>query len=161
MRRRKTGIVKIVSEKRSWYERILASVFYAVGFYLIFLFYKNVEYTFTEDYYINSIRILSCLIVVFTFGIRFSYTVNHHFNFDLKRYRKYYSVGPFGVGEWKNLKDLDRVSTFLNSQGYCEVNIWDIKNNKYRIAFFDEINGAVEYGRNLAEKLEIKFLERN
>lgn len=161
MRKNKTGVIKIVSEKRSWYERILASVFYAVGFYMIFLFYKNIPYTFTEEYYIKNIKVLSALIVVFTFGIKFSYTVNHHFNFDLKRYREYWSVGPFGLGKWRSLKELNRVSTFLNNKNYCEVNIWDIKNNKYKITAFNKIEDAVIYGRDLAKNLDIKFLERN
>lgn len=160
MKKIKTGVVKIVSEKRSWYERILAAVFYAIGFYLLFLFYKNVEYTFTKEYYIISFKVLSAFIIVFTFGIKFSYTVNHHFNFDEKKYREYWSVGPFGMGKWKDLKDLDRVSTFLNSQEYCEVNIWDSKNKRYHIAAFYKIDDAVAYGRELANKLKIKFLER-
>lgn len=161
MRKIKTGVVKIVSGKRSWYERFLAAVFYAIGFYLIFLFYKNVTYTFTEDYYIRSIKVLSSLIVIFTLGVKFSYTVNHHFDFDLKRYREYWSVGPFGMGKWKNLKELDRVSTFLNTRKECEVNIWDVKNNRYKIAVFDKIDDAVIYGRDLANNVDIKFLERN
>ena len=161
MIKNKTGIVKIVSGKRPWYERVLASVFFAAGFYLLFLFYKNINVTFTEDYYISSFKVLSSLIFVFSLGIKYSYTVNHHFDFDLKKYRKFVSVGPFGFGKWQNLKNLNRVSTFVNRQGNCEVNIWDVKNNKYRIAYFYKIEDAVSYGRDLAEKLEIKFLERS
>lgn len=157
----KTGIVKIVSGKRPWYERILASVFYGSGFYLIFLFYKNVEYTFTEEYYISNLEVLSALVVIFSFAVRYSYTVNHHFDFDRKRYRKYFSVGPIGIGKWEKLKTLIRVSTFLKGQGNCEVNIWDVHNKKYRIAYFFEVEDAVTYGRTLADKLEIKFLERS
>lgn len=128
---------------------------------MIFLFYKNIPYTFTEEYYIKNLKVLSALIVVFTFGIKFSYTINHHFDFSLKRYREYWSVGPFGIGKWRKLKELNRVSTFLNARKECEVNIWDIKNNKYKIAVFYKIDDAVEYGRKLANNLDIKFLERN
>ena len=157
----KTGIIKIVTGKRPWYERILASVFFAAGFYLLFLFYKNRNISFTVAYVGSSIEVLAGLVILFSLGIRYSYTINHHFNFDLKKYRKFVSVGPFGFGKWQNLKNLNRVSTFLNGQGNCEVNIWDIIINKYRIAYFYKIEDAVFYGRDLAEKLEVKFLERS
>ncbi|PQJ68522.1 hypothetical protein [Polaribacter butkevichii] len=155
------GVLKIVSVKRAWYERLLAAVFYAATVNVIFLFYLNNSVSFTEKYYIKSLRLLSSLIFVFSFGVRFSYLVNHHFNFDLMKYRIYWSVGPFGFGKWQDFKKLDRVSTFLNKRKECEVNIWDVKNKRYRIAVFDEIDNAVIYGRDLAKNLEIKFLERN
>lgn len=94
-------------------------------------------------------------------GIKFSVLESHHFNFQEMKYRKFYSVGPVGFGKWKRIRKLDRVSTFLNVREECEVNIWDIRNKKYRIAVFDEIDNAVIYGRDLAKNLEIKFLERN
>ena len=155
------GVLKIVSVKRAWYERLLAAVFYAVTVYVIFMFYLNNSVSHTEKYYIKSFRLLASLIFVLSFGIRFSYVVNHHFNFELMKYRVYWSVGPFGFGKWQDIKKLDRVSTFLNNRKECEVNIWDIRNKKYRIAVFDEIDNAVIYGRDLAKNLEIKFLERN
>ncbi len=95
------------------------------------------------------------------FGIKFSVLESHHFNFQEMKYRKFYSVGPVGFGKWKRIRKLDRVSTFLNVREECEVNIWDVKNKRYRIAVFDEIDNAVIYGRDLAKNLEIKFLERN
>lgn len=94
---------------------------------------------------------MSRLIIVITLGVRFSYTVNHHFDFNLKRYRKYYSVRPFGLGKWKSLKELNRVSTFLNNNGYCEVNIWDIKNNRFKLTAFYKVEDAVEYGRDFSK----------
>ncbi|MGJ8745231.1 hypothetical protein [Polaribacter sp.] len=155
------GVLKIVSEKRAWYERILAAVFYAISVYVIYLFYLNNSVSFTEKYYIKSLKILANLIFVSGLGIRFSYVINHHFNFDVMKYRVYWSVGPFGFGKWKDINNLDRVSTFLNVREECEVNIWDVRNNRYKIAVFDEIDNAVIYGRDLAKNLEIKFLERN
>jgi hypothetical protein len=158
---KRQGVLKIVSEKRAWYERLLAAVFYSIAAYVILLFYINNSVSFTEIYYVRSFRILSVLIILVSFGIRFSYVVNHHFDFALMKYRVYWSVGPLGYGKWEHIKKLDRVSTFLNGREECEVNIWDVRNKKYKIAVFDEIDNAVIYGRDLAENLEIKFLERN
>ncbi|WP_139058985.1 hypothetical protein [Polaribacter vadi] len=76
------------------------------------------------------------------------------------KYRTFYFIGPFGYGFWKNFKKLDRVSTFLNQRDECEVNIWDVRKNKYKIAAFDEIDNAVIYGRDLATQLNVKFKER-
>lgn len=156
---KRQGVLIIVSEKRTWYERLLAAAFYSVAVYVIFLFYLKNSVSFSEKYYIKSFRILSSLIIVVSFGIRFSYVVNHHFT--LMKYRVYLSVGPFGYGKWQDIKKLDRISTFLNVREECEVNIWDVRNKKYKIAVFEEIENAVDYGRDLAKNLEIKFLERN
>lgn len=41
------------------------------------------------------------------------------------------------------------------------MNIWDVKNNKYKIAVFDVIEDAIFYGRDLAKNLKIIFKERN
>lgn len=156
-----TGVLKIVSQKRLWYERLLAAIFFSIAIYVIILFYINNGVYFTEIYYKNSFRVLSFLIILVSLGIKFSFIVNHHFNFDLMKFRIYYSVGPLGIGKWHNFEKLDRVSTFLNVRDECEVNIWDIRNKRYKITAFDEIEEAVVYGRELAQNLEIKFLERN
>ena len=157
---RTNGVVKVVSQKRTWYERLLAAIFYSIAAYIIFMFYLNNSVSFTEEYYHKSFTILAGLIFIVSFGVRFSYIVNHHFNFDFMKYRVYWSVGPFGVGKWQSFEKLDRVSTFLNTRNVCEVNIWDIRNNKYKISTFDEIDEAVNYGRDLAKKLNVRFKER-
>ncbi len=154
-------IFKIVSQKRTWYERLLAAVFYAIAIYIIIIFYINHGVSHSEKYYIISFRVLASLIVIISFGIRFSYITNHHFDLILNRYKTYYSVGPFGIGKWRKINKLSRVSTFLNSKNECEVNIWDVKNNKFKIAVFYEVDNAVIYGRDLAKDLKIKFKERN
>ncbi|MEE9406710.1 MAG: hypothetical protein V3V28_01420 [Polaribacter sp.] len=157
---KKKGVLKIVSQKRAWYERLLAAVFFSLAVYVIFMFYKNVSLAYSEKYYINSFKTLAGLIFLVGMGLKFSATLNHHFDFNLMRYRAYWSAGFFGFGKWEYIRTLKRVTTFLNPRGECEVTIWDIKNNRYKIASFNKINDAVTYGRNLAEKLEITFLER-
>lgn len=158
---KKKGIVKIVSKPRAWYERLLASVFFAIAFYIIVLFYVNNGVQNNEKYYIKSLKVLASLIVILSFGIRFSMILSHHFNLELNKYRAYWSVGPFGNGNWINTNKLNRVSTFLNSRNECEVNVWDIDNNRFKITSFNNIDDAVDFGRELSKKLDIKFKERN
>lgn len=155
------GVLKIVSQKRAWYERVLAAIFYSAAVYLIVFFYLDNSVSFTEKYFIKSFKLLSFLIFIVSFGIRFSYVVNHHFDFTLMKYRVYFSVGPFGFGKWQYIKRLDRVSTFFNVREECEVNILDVNNKRYKVAVFEEIDAAVDFGRDLAKNLEIKFIERN
>jgi len=143
--------------KRSIFSRALAAIFYSLTLLLVY------EYFIIEgSFYLNELRSnvfsITTLIIL---GIKFSVLESHHFNFQEMKYRKFYSVGPIGFGKWKAIRKLDRVSTFLNVREECEVNIWDVKNKRYRIAVFDEIGNAVIYGRDLAKNLEIKFLERN
>lgn len=153
-------VFKIISKKRAWYERLLAAVFFSITAYIIFVFYRDFPVSHTEKYYIRSLKILASLIILVALGIRFSYTINHHFDFGLMRYRIYYSVGPFGIGKWESIKRMYRVTTFLNSRNECEVSVWDCENKKYKIAIFNKIDKAVIFGRELAEKLKVKFIER-
>lgn len=124
------------------------------------MFYRTVSASFTEQYYITSVKKLAFFIFYLAVGIWYSLILNYHFNFDLKKYSVYWSLGPFGIGKWKDIKKLDRVATFLNTRKECEVNIWDIRNKKFKVAAFDSIGAAVSFGRELAEGLEIRFKER-
>lgn len=147
--------------KRAVFSRILSAVFYAAMLYVFVLFFINNSLEFTEKYVIYFLHLVKLELVLIGFALPFSLSVAHHFNFDEMKYRKFYYVGPIGYGVWQNFKKLDRVSTFLNSRNECEVNIWDVRNNRFKIAVFDEIENAVMYGRDLAENLKIRFKERN
>ena len=143
--------------KRSIFSRALAAIFYSLTLFLVYKYFI-IESSFSLNKLRSNVFSITSLIIL---GIKFSVLESHHFNFQEMKYRKFYSVGPVGFGKWKRIRKLDRVSTFLNVREECEVNIWDIRNKKYRIAVFGEIDNAVDYGRDLAKNLEIKFLERN
>ena len=153
--------VLIFRGKRSIISRIIASIFFALCISCIYLYVKNTIYSITTGYFGNIYTTLQIFISLFCGGFLSSFTTSHEFDFDKKKYREYISVGPFGYGEWENFNRLKRVSTFLNSNGYCEVNILDINNKKYNTLAFKKIDDAVDYGRELAKNLDIKFLERN
>ncbi|MFY9241542.1 MAG: hypothetical protein WAO74_00790 [Polaribacter sp.] len=153
-------IVVISFGKRFLLSRILAALFYATAIFLIYnYFVLHKKFVRIHEYIEMRNGFYSIFILLF-FAVRFSLNVSFHFNFEEMKYRKFYYVGPIGYGTWKEFKKLDRVSTFLNSRNECEVNIWDIRNNRFEIAIFDEVDHAVLYGRDLAETLKIKFLER-
>tara|TARA_R110002153_G_scaffold35096_4_gene104598 strand:+ start:2265 stop:2741 length:477 start_codon:yes stop_codon:yes gene_type:complete len=147
--------------KRSIFSRLLSAVFYAIMVYVLVLFFLNNAFEFTEKYFISFLHLVKFELILIGFALPFSLSVSHHFKFDEMMYRKYYYVGPIGYGVWQKFKKLDRVSTFLNSRNECDVTIWDIRNNRYKIAVFNKIDDAVIYGRDLAENIEIKFKERN
>ena len=124
-------------------------------------YFFNKPIILSEKYVISFLHLLKFELVLIGFALPFAISVSHHFNFEEMKYRKFYYVGPLGYGSWKKINKLDRVSTFLNTRNECEVKIWDIRNNRYKIAAFDKIDDAVIYGRDLAGNLKIKFLERN
>jgi hypothetical protein len=157
----KSKNVIILLGKRSIFSRLLSAVFYAAMLYVLVLFFFKNSFEFSEKYLISVLHLIEFEILLIGFALPFSLSVSHHFNFVEMKYRKFYFVGPIGYGIWEKFKKLDRVSTFLNSRNECEVNIWDIRNNRYKIAVFDKIDDAVIYGRDLAENIEIKFKERN
>lgn len=154
------GKVFINRGKRSIFSRVLASVFYALCVSGIFLYVKNVFYIISSGYFGNIYTTLQISIPLFLGGFIFSFTSNHEFDFDKKKYREYISIGPFGYGYWEDFHELKHVSTFLNSKGYCEVNILDISNRKYNTLAFKNIDEAVDHGKKLANDLKIVFIER-
>lgn len=147
--------------KRSIFSRVLATFFYSLTLFLLYKYFiLDNSFSLTKPNYQLRSKVYAITVLI-VLGIKFSVIENHHFNFQEMKYRKFYAVGPIGFGKWKPLKALDRVSTFLNDREKCEVNIWDVRNNRYQIAVFGDIDNAVDYGRDLAKNLEIKFLERN
>ena len=155
-----TKNVIIFFGKKSILNRIIASIFYSLFVFLLYKFFISDISFFELKSHKKQRSIVFGILIPLIIAIKFSISASHHFNFEEMKYRTFYFIGPFGYGFWKNFKKLDRVSTFLNQRDECEVNIWDIKNNKYKIAAFDEIDNAVIYGRDLATQLNVKFKER-
>ena len=155
-----TKNVIIFFGKKSILSRIIASIFYSLFIFLLYKFFTSDISFFELKSHSKQRGIVFGILIPLIFAIKFSISVSHHFNFKEMKYRTFYFIGPFGYGFWKKFKKLDRVSTFLNQRDECEVNIWDIRNNKYKIAAFDEIENAVIYGRDLAKELNVKFKER-
>lgn len=156
-----TGKVIISFGKRSVFIRILAALCFATAFFLMYKYFAFGQNLIELNKYVslrNGVLPISLLLI---FAFRFSINVCFQFNLQEMKYRKYQFIGSIGYGKWKKFKKLDRVSTFLNKRNECEVNIWDIRNNRYKIAVFNEIDGAVLYGRDLAKTLNIKFKERS
>jgi hypothetical protein len=147
--------------KRPLINRVVAAFFYSLILYTLYRYHIDEDLFSNLSSYQKQKSFLYSVAIYFVIAIKLSVVVNHHFNFQEMKYRKFYSVGPIGFGKWHVFKKLDRVSTFLNSSDKCEVNIWDVKNNKYKIAVFDVIEDAIFYGRDLAKNLKIIFKERN
>lgn len=155
-----TNKVIIAFGKKSTLNRVLAAICYATAFLLIYKYFALGENFIRINKYIALRNGVYSIFLLLLLAFKFSVNVSFHFKLDEMKYRTYYYIGPIGFGTWKKFKELHRVSTFLNNREECEVNIWDIKNNRYKIAVFDEIDSAVEYGRDLAQTLNISFKER-
>ena len=155
-----TKNVIIFFGEKSILSRIIASIFYSLFIFLLYKFFTSDISFFELKSHSKQRGIVFGILIPLIIAIKFSISVSHHFNFKEMKYRTFYFIGPFGYGFWKKFKKLDRISTFLNQRDECEVNIWDIRNNKYKIAAFDEIENAVIYGRDLAKEINVKFKER-
>ena len=154
------GKVIIFRGERSLVSRIFGSILLGLSLTVFFLYFKNLFYSVSTGYFGNIYTTLQIFLPIFIVGCSLSYTVSHEFDFYKKKYRELYNIGPLSFGSWEKFDNLKHVSTFLNSRGYCEVNILDVNNKRYNTLAFKEIEGAVKYGRELAETLNIKFKER-
>jgi len=154
------SVLIIDSGNRSWFERVLAAVFYTCAFFLIIKFIINVEPEFAEWYYIRTLKVLSFLIFILTLAVYYSLTKSFHFDLINKKYRAYYQIGPFGYGKWRNHLKFKYIVIYLNSNEDYLVNIWDVKNNRITVGTYSNLGEANEFGILLSKGLDIKLQER-
>lgn len=147
--------------KRSVFHRIIAATLYTIIF-LVFVFsfqespvqIGNTIFNFTIPKAIQ----INCYMLFFAF--RYSTVIHHHFNLKGKKYRRYYSIGPIGFGLWKDLPTLRYTATNHNTNNIYEVNIWDEKNNRYKVGFFKYLKDAQESAKMLAFEFGVLFYDK-
>jgi len=154
------NVLIVDSGNRSWFERILAAVFYTCAIFLIINFLINVEPELAEWYFIRILKVLSFLIFILTFAVYYSLTKNFHFDLINKEYRAYYQIGPFSKGKWKKHLDFKFIVIYLNSNNDYLVNIWDVKNNRITVGNYESLEEANKFGALLSKELKIRFQER-
>lgn len=150
----------IVSQgNRPFWQIILAALFFT-GM-VIFLYYFFITFNIYDSVtrFKGSLHFLQIAIFLFAAGISFSAVRDYHFNFQEKKYKILFCVGPVKIGKWTKFKSLEYISVFKNSKNFFEINLWYNKNKHFNISKYDQENFALFAGKELAKKLNIDLLD--
>lgn len=160
------SIIISEGEKPIW-KIVIASFFYTLSTFIITYYF----YQFGSVILMNPIGALAIamyyFIVAFSamlMGLRFSMKNSMFFDLENRKFKDQYKVGPFKMGKWKLLPELEYVSVFKNTRGFFEINIWHRKNKKYTDSHFNIYNysdeeEALETAFYIANKLNIKLFD--
>lgn len=152
--------VSIFEKKRSWYELVLASVFYSVFIYLLFLFIYSAFFVSSAELFIRALSfIISIGSFCVVYGLRFSATKNVLIDVDTNLIVSRYVVGPFSCDFKSKVAEFEYVSFFKNKYGSYGTNLWYVKNRHYKMYDFEDKEAAYQFALDISNKLNIDLLD--
>lgn len=154
----------IISEgNRPLWQRILAALFYTLSIMLLYAFFMNVELSFATKNVKGGLGLIEAAIFVFGLALSFSVIKDVFFNIDTKQYKIQYSAGPFKVGKWKPLPNIEYVSVFKqplkDGDHIYEVNLWYNRNKHFEVYENPNQDAVFELGKHVAKSLDVKLLD--
>lgn len=152
--------VLISQKKRSWYELVLAAIFFGV---LIYLLGIVVYLTYLGISLVLFIRLLSAFVLVGGFclgyGLIFSATKDIIIKVSDSIIITRYVVGPFSYDVKSKVTAFEYVSFFQDRWGEYATNLWYVKNRHYKMCSFETKESAYQFCLDLSTKLNIDILD--
>lgn len=146
--------------KRSWYELLLASVFYSIFIYLLILLFYN---TYFDLSLIGFLKRLASTIAIGGFcfgkGLQFSATNNMLIDLDTNTIVSRYIVGPFTYDSNTKVAEFEYVSFFKNKDDSFGTNLWYKVNRHFKMYSFENEEAARKISIEIANKLNIDLLD--
>jgi hypothetical protein len=160
MSEKKESEVCVFEGKRSWYELVLAAVFYSISVYLLLaIFY----YTFVDSSFFLFLKSLFLTLGVglycFGMGLRFSTTKNMIIDTDVNTIISRYVVGPFSYDVKAKAAEFEYVSFFKDKYDCFGTNLWYKGNRHYEMYGFENKESAYQFSLDIATKLNIDLLD--
>lgn len=151
--------VFIYTAPRPLWHRIIAAVLFTFCIYILYRFYQIASWELVEKRPKAIASPLQLAIISGGFGVYFSLRFDYHFDFEKRRYKKLFCLGPLRYGIWKAFQNLEYISVFAKDEETIELNLWYDNNNHFTIAMFDESAPALTAGEVVAKKLGIDLLD--
>jgi hypothetical protein len=148
------------SGNRSWPERILAAVFFAIAIFVtlgivVSFFLGKV----TEHVWLDAARASKTVFYCFAGGVVFSMTKTVMIDVDANKSISRFAVGPFSRDRISKVPQLEYVAVFLDQKGNYQVNLWYGRNKHYKMYRFQEKPFAMKLAAAVAQKLHIDLLD--
>lgn len=147
--------ILISQGSRPWWQKIIAAIFFTGMFYYLYLFIANYHLFDPNKSPRQAAAPIKMIIYLFTGGVGFSLVREHHFDFNNRKYKINYCVGPIKIGQWKRFKKLEYISIFKKKSGIYEINLWYNHNKHFTLFSCDDPLEGLDAGKQVAEKLEI------
>lgn len=153
--------ILISQYKRPFWHFILGGLFYlaAIGV-TFFAFYKL--YTSPEDYSYEKDLGGNLTIALFFFvaGLGSSIVRTRYLNLEKEKLQTEFRLWFLKMKSQSSMPELEYVSVFKNEGAETfEVNLWYEGNHHFNVDYFNEPEPAFEYGRQFAERLNLKLLD--
>jgi hypothetical protein len=152
--------VSVFEGKRSWYDLLLASVFFSIFIYLLILLFYN---TYFELSLIVFLKRLAPTIGLggfcFIKGLQFSATKNMLIDLDTNTIVSRYIVGPFTYDSKTKAAEFEYVSFFKNKDDSFGTNLWYKVNRHFKMYSFEKEEAARNFSVEIAKKLNIDLLD--
>lgn len=146
--------------ERKWYEILLASIFYTVFVYLLFITIYNLISKNDFDLLITNFYNLILLSgFLLSMGLNFSMVKDIFINVKEQYLISRFRVGSFKYDVKSNLPNLEYVSIYKNAKDEFEANLWYGKNNHYQMYTFESFDEALGFGKIIAQKLDLNILD--
>lgn len=150
----------VYTERRnSLFFRISAALLYTSAIGLVIHFIITMDFSWTKKHFYAHFDYIQFIFIFLFLAIYFSYTINCHFDFEKKLFKKEYAIGIFKYGKWKPLPQLDYVSLFAINQGTFQVNLWNNKNKHWELYEEYDYKDAFKIAFELSELLNINLLD--
>lgn len=152
--------VSIFEKKRSWYELLLASIFFSL---IIYMFAMIIYYGFIEvspEICIRAcVTLLLCGTYCLVYGLKFSATKNLLIDLDTSLIVSRYVVGPFSYDVKSKVTTFEYVSFFQDKGGEYGTHLWYVKNRHYKMYSFANKEAAYQFSLAISNKLNIDLLD--
>ena len=148
-----------IERQNSLFFRITAALFYTTIIGLIIHFILTMDFSWEEKHFYAHFDYLQIIFILLFLAIYFSYTINCHFDFEKKLFKREYTIGIFKYGKWKSLPKLDYISLFAINQSTFQINLWNNENKHWDL--YEEFNfeDAFKIAFELSELLNIDLLD--
>lgn len=151
--------IEYIERKNSLFFRVVAALCFTATIGLIVYFFSTMKFSWEKKYLYAHFDLLQVVFVLVFFGIYCSYTINCHFDFEEKRFKREFALGVLKFGKWKPLPKIDYISLYATGQNVFQVNLWNYKNKHWDL--YEEFNykDAFRIAFELSELLNIDLLD--
>jgi hypothetical protein len=139
---------------RPWWHTLIAALGYTTTFVVLYFVITK----FND----NGRRLAGFAFIAtyaFMTGIRYSMVIHYHFNFDTAKYKIEKSVGFIRYGRWKTFEKLGYIAVYNMASGFYNVNLWHEGDQYITLSAFEDVDKALEMGKEFAEKMNVDLLD--
>lgn len=151
----------IISQgNRPVWQLALAVILYTLGILGLIKYFSLVSPNIDPKYAKGLAGLLYLCAICFVLAIKLSSVKTVFINLAKQKLKINYSVGAIGINYHSKIPDLQYVSVFRNGQEESfEVNLWHTGNKYFKIANFNDLDSAMNFGSIFSKKLNLDLLD--